>query len=204
MARRKAISVLRTKLPFLGVHTLPPEFTRVIAGEEWGPEGKALWRSGDCAQDIMMACLRFLASQLEQSSIPVRSALRDGNTGIFQQPPVMHPGRRTEKNAVCLVFRNAKCEGLRQSGRYRQFILGRDQLNQRVVIGAHRLICWAVHGECTDAKLVARHAVHGCESRLACCSPLHLSFGTQQQNRRDVEAQKQRKNRQRCRNLHDD
>lgn len=191
------------KLPFLGVCDLPPEFERVKPGKEWGPGGVALWRSGDSTQNIIMACLSFLASQLEQSSIPAKSAFEQGDIGIFQHPPVMRPERRSEKNAVCLVFRSAKCDGLRQSGRYRQLVLGRDRLNRRVLIGAHRLICWAVHGASTDAGMVARHAIHGCEARLACCSPLHLSFGTKQQNRQDVESQKQRRKRQRCRNLHD-
>lgn len=195
--------MLRTKLPFLGIHELPPAFKRVEPGNEWGPKGTALWRCGDHNEDIIMACLQFLASQLRQASIPARSALRNGNASIFQQPPLEKPTRRAQKNAVCLEFCNAKCEGLRRSGRYRQLVLGRDVSNQWVVIGAHRLICWAVHGPITDHTLVARHSSEGCEAKLACCSPLHLSFGTHMQNMEDVVTRKLRVHRQRCRNLHD-
>jgi hypothetical protein len=203
MVRRKAPYVLRKKLPFLGLGELPPEFRRVAPGREWGPNGRALWRSTDASHDVMLSCLSFLACNLEQSSIPAKSGLGHGNVGIFQQPPVLRSDRRSAKNGVCLVFRNARCEGLRQTGRYRQLVLGRDRKGKTVVIGAHRLVCWAVHGPPEEENMVARHEVEGCEQRLACCSPLHLVFGTYQQNRQDVEAQKRRKDLQCQRNLHE-
>lgn len=201
MGRRKALFALKASLPLLGEHSLPPEFNRVAHGSEWGPGGRALWMRTQCPQAIIAACLSFLASHLTPGSVP--PGVSHGDPIVFQRPPVMKSTNRTMKNGVCLVFSQAKTEGLRHNGRYRQLVLGKNGEGSIVVIGAHRLICWAVHGVPHQSKAYVCHATIGCENRLPCCSPLHLQYGDAKTNRRDVELRKSRLKTTRARNLTD-
>lgn len=190
MVRRKAKYILRIPFTPAGIDVLPPEFARVAVGQEWGPGGEALWRVGRPPRESITACLSFLARHLTQSSIPSTCHLEKGDFHIFLQPPVLQSGRKTALNGVCLEFSRARITGLRRSGRYRNLVLGNDTANRAVVIGAHRLICWAVHGPLlTKAEQVhfyACHTVEGCEQRLPCCSPLHLRWASSSDNRNDV------------------
>lgn len=201
MGRRKALFALKSVLPLLGERVLPPEFLRVAHGSEWGPNGNALWSKHQCPRDIIAACLLFLAAHITPGSVP--PGVSHGDPIVFQRPPVIKRDDTTRKNGVCLVFSKARSDGLRVNGRYRQLVLGKTADGSMVVIGAHRLICWAVNGVPDHSKDYVCHATIGCENRLACCSPLHLHYGTAQANRRDVERRKKRLKTMRIRNLQD-
>lgn len=203
MPRRKAFHVLKKPLHFNGIDTLPDEFVSVAPGKEWGPGGQALWRRGQAPREIITACLLFIARHLSRSSFPSNCHFGSGDIRIFLQPPVIRSDRATAKNGVCLEFSRARSEGLWHSGRYRMLLLGHGAGGQPVVIGAHRLICWAVHAppEDTERRSRACHTIQGCEPRLPCCSPLHLHFASSSENRRDVGLRKRDLDEQRVFNL---
>lgn len=203
MVRRRAVDVLCGALRFRGLCRLPPEFAAVARGCEWGPEGQPLWRKGRPPKEILTGCLSFLSSHLLGSSIPSSCGFQRGDASIFARPPVRRAeGGDGASNGVCLVFTSAQVAGLKRSGRYRQLVLGTGRDGRTVVIGAHRLVCWAFRGPLAAAdRLVARHTDEGCEQRLACCSPLHLKFGTRGDNRRDVDTRRARLDRARRVNL---
>lgn len=192
MPRRRAAYVLKKALQFRGIDALPLEFLSVAPGKEWGPGGEALWRAGQEPREIITACLSFIARHLARSSFPPNCPFGSGDIGIFLQPPVLRSDRENAKNGVCLEFSRARATGLWRSGRYRMLLLGHNAGGQPVVIGAHRLICWAVHAppEETDRRFHACHTSEGCEPRLPCCSPLHLHFATISENRQDVRMRK--------------
>lgn len=203
MVRRKATHVLKKPFTPAGIDVLPPEFARVALGQEWGPQGEALWRIGWQPCEIITACLSFLACHITRSSIPSTRQFGAGDFRIFLQPPVLQPG--TALNGVCLEFSRARVTGLRHSGRYRNLVLGNDAANRAVVIGAHRLICWAVHGplltKAEQEGSYACHSVEGCEQRLPCCSPLHLRWASSSENRMDVHRRECRLRDQRALNV---
>lgn len=201
MGRRKALCPLKRTLPLVGRNSVPPEFLTVRHGSEWGPGGIPLWRKHHCPNDIISACLAFLALHLTPGSLP--PGIEHGDPIVFQRPPVIRSGIESAKNGVCLVFSSAKTKGLRHNGRYRQLVLGRNSEGDTVVIAAHRLICWAIRGMPDSVEAYVCHATIGCENRLACCSPLHLEYGTAKQNRGDVERRKTRIRVMRTRNLYD-
>lgn len=180
MVRRETNYVVshKNRLGLPGLSKLAPEFSLVVEGGEYQPPGsiEPLWQKRNHASVTNQAFLRVLASRILPCSIPARSGIVHGDPLIFQRPPVLDSSRAKASSAVCLLFSSARSDGFYCQGRYRQLLLGFDKDGKRVIIGAHRLICWIVNGPVRQGRKrkVTCHHIKGCPMTGACANPLHL------------------------------
>jgi hypothetical protein len=185
MVTKIATSVLSQcdQLARPGLDTLAPEFDRVAEGGEYRLRdcAKPFWHKGQAPCDTNQACLARLAEMLLPRSIPANCGILHGDPRIFQRPPFTDSSLPvTSDNAVCLLFSGAKSDGFFLSGRYRKLLLGLDKNGNRVLIYAHRLVCWIFQGPVlpgSTRKVVTCHSSKGCPVKGACAHPLHLRCG---------------------------
>lgn len=180
MVRRETNYVVshRHRLDLLGLDNLAPEFDLVAIGGEYQPPGSAkpIWRKDQKPSVTNLALLGILANKILPCSVPARGGILHGDPLIFQRPPVLDSSRAKASSAVCLLFSSARSDGFYCQGRYRQVLLGFDKNGKRIVIGAHRLICWIINGPAGRGRKrqVTCHHIKGCPMKGACCNPLHL------------------------------
>lgn len=179
MSRRGShgVTIYRKQLPLRGLQSLAPEFDLVVEGKEFTPHGldKPIWRKAQDPCVTNQAFLRFMAGHLRPASIP--DGILHGDPIIFQSPPMFDNGPAPANRAACLLFNSATAYGYTCHNRYRQILLGHGEGGKRIVIYAHRLICWIINGPITEEERKRRvtcHAISGCPPSGACCSPFHL------------------------------
>jgi hypothetical protein len=136
------------------------------------------WRQGNPVSQTGKAILGFLAASCPVARRSVHAndplyAARDWNA--FTNPPCTD--RDDIGTAVCMPLKAGF--GVSKNGRYFNVLLGRDSFNQSVTVKAHRLVCWLVKGEPAGHGM---QACHSCRTP-GCVSPLHLDWGTDQQNK---------------------
>ena len=70
------------------------------------------------------------------------------------------------------------------SKKYIQMLIGQDEHNKPIKISCHKLVCWAFHGPKSLGSDVVCHSV-SCTAKRACLNPLHLRWGSKQEDVND-------------------
>ena len=99
-------------------------------------------------------------------------------------PHILSP--KDAATTVCMPLHQSK--GINPVGLYFNVLLGFDAGGAPVAIGAHRLVCWLCRGAPrarTRAEAAKCLACHRCSTR-GCINPVHLYWGSAQDNADDV------------------
>lgn len=118
----------------------------------------------------------------------------DGN--LFTWPAVSVPNGG-DHEAVCMHARPGHVDGFIYTAGYVQVLLGKDAAGGRVLMGAHRLLCWLYRGPPPDwhdgqSNMVAAHAYGKgrCNDARSCLQPCHLKWDVSVNNLKAARDQK--------------
>lgn len=160
--------------------SLPDQFGKVVAGKELRLPGSlhSEWSTLDHASRTGEAILGFLAVRCpvaRRSANPLDPMDAARGWNAFTNPPCTD--RNDIRTAVCMPLKASF--GVYKIGRYFYVLIGKDSRNKSVTMRAHRLVCWLVRGEPAGHGM---QACHSCRTP-GCVNPLHLDWGTDQQNK---------------------